>query len=156
MSLSGISFSRTKFLRRISRKNRNFSNTEWILWLVPIGLVLLSGLLIASTQRQAEYQYWHFHWTTGLVGIFIALLLSHFPLERLRSFLAPIYLFVVGSLLWVSFFGSSALGAQRWITILGFNVQPSEVAKINLILILASLLDQKRFYRLSHLLNKFN
>ena len=43
------------------------------------------------------------------------------------------------------------LGAQRWLTFAGFNIQPSEFAKISLILVLASILDQKRFGGLSHL-----
>jgi rod shape determining protein RodA len=39
--------------------------------------------------------------------------------------------------------GTSAKGAQRWIAIAGFNVQPSEFAKIGLIITLAALLHKR-------------
>jgi rod shape determining protein RodA len=38
--------------------------------------------------------------------------------------------------------GTSALGAQRWINIAGFHVQPSEFAKLAAILLLAGVLDR--------------
>ena len=41
---------------------------EWILWGVPLAMVGVSGLLIASTQRQADYADWYHHWITAAVG----------------------------------------------------------------------------------------
>ena len=39
--------------------------------------------------------------------------------------------------------GTSAKGAQRWISIAGFNVQPSEFAKVGIIITLAALLHKR-------------
>jgi len=45
-------------------------------------------------------------------------------------------------LLSVYFFGKSAMGAQRWISIFGITFQPSEVSKIAIIIILARFFSQ--------------
>ncbi len=109
---------------------------------IPIALVILSGLLIASTQRQAEYADWYQHWYTAGFGLFLALCLSRLPLQRLRPLLIPIYFLTVLSLVFVRVAGTSALGAQRWISFGGLNVQPSEFAKLGAILLLAAVLER--------------
>jgi rod shape determining protein RodA len=113
---------------------------DWILWGVPLILCLVAGILIASTQRQADYADWYQHWITAAVGLVVALLTSRLPIDRLQVAQWPIYIFTNLSLLAVRFVGTSALGAQRWINIAGFHVQPSEFAKVAAILLLAGVL----------------
>ncbi|MFN9546812.1 MAG: rod shape-determining protein RodA [Cyanobacteriota bacterium] len=115
---------------------------DWILWGVPLSISLLAGILIASTQRQADYADWVQHWITAGVGVVLALLCGRLPVERLRLVQWPLYGFTIASLLAVRFVGTSALGAQRWLNIAGFHVQPSELAKLAAILLLASLLSR--------------
>ena len=38
-----------------SRRERRRSHREWVLWGVPLGMITIAGVLIASTQRQADY-----------------------------------------------------------------------------------------------------
>jgi rod shape determining protein RodA len=99
-------------------------------------------VLIASTQRQADYADWYQHWITGAVGLVLALGLARIPLERLRPLQWPIYGAMVASLVAVRAFGTSALGAQSWINVGGFYVQPSEFAKVAVILLLAEVLSR--------------
>jgi len=47
-------------------------------------------------------------------------------------------------LLSVYFFGKSAMGAQRWISIFGITFQPSEISKIAIIIILARFFSQNQ------------
>ena len=115
---------------------------ERLLWGIPLTLVAVAGLLIASTQRQAPYADWYQHWITAAFGIGVALLLARMKLERLKPLLAPIYALTVISLIAVRVIGTSALGAQRWISIGGVHVQPSEFAKLAAILLLAAVLDR--------------
>jgi rod shape determining protein RodA len=103
-------------------------------------MVGLAGVLIASTQRQADYADWYQHWITGAVGLGVALLLARVPLQRLQAWKWPIYGAMVASLIAVRVVGVSALGAQSWINIGGFYVQPSEFAKLGAILLLAEVL----------------
>ena len=102
----------------------------------------MAGILIASTQRQARYADWYDHWITAALGMVVALLLARIPLQRLRPLLQPLYALTVISLIAVRFVGTSALGAQRWINIAGFNVQPSEFVKVGAILLLARVLGR--------------
>ncbi len=115
---------------------------DWILWGVPLGLSLVAGILIASTQRQADYADWIQHWITAAVGMVLALLCARLPVERLRMVQWPLYGLTIVSLLAVRFVGTSALGAQRWINIAGFHVQPSEFAKLAAIFLLAGVLSR--------------
>jgi len=115
---------------------------DWILWGVPLGLTLVAGILIASTQRMADYADWYQHWITAAVGLTLALQVARLPLERLASFRWPIYGATILSLVAVRLVGTSALGAQRWISIGGFHVQPSEFAKLAAILLLAGVLSR--------------
>lgn len=113
-----------------------------MLWGIPLGLTALAGILIASTQRQADYADWYQHWITAAVGIGLALLVASLRLERVQALQWPIYGVTILSLVAVRFVGTSALGAQRWISIAGFHVQPSEFAKLAAILLLAGVLSR--------------
>ena len=50
----------------------------------------------------------------------LALGLERLPLQRLRPLLVPVYALTVISLVAVRVIGTTALGAQRWISIGGF------------------------------------
>ncbi|MFO0103884.1 MAG: FtsW/RodA/SpoVE family cell cycle protein, partial [Cyanobium sp.] len=106
----------------------------------PLAMVGLAGVLIASTQRQADYADWYQHWITGAVGLGVALLLARLPLQRLQPLRWPIYVGIIVGLLAVRLVGTSALGAQSWINIGGFYLQPSEFAKLGVIVLLAGVL----------------
>ena len=109
---------------------------------MPLALTFVAGILIASTQRQADYADWYQHWITAAVGLVLALQVARLPLERLAAFRWPIYGATIASLVAVRLVGTSALGAQRWISIGGVHVQPSEFAKLAAILLLAGVLSR--------------
>lgn len=127
---------------RRGRQPGRLARLDWILWGIPIAITLVAGLLIASTQRQAAYADWYHHWLTGAVGLILALLLARVPLERLKVLLLPIYAVTLAGLIAVKVAGTSALGAQRWISVGGFHIQPSEFAKVAAILLLAGVLSR--------------
>ncbi len=125
-----------------SRRDRRRSHREWVLWGVPLVMITIAGVLIASTQRQADYADWYHHWITAAFGVLLALGLERLPLQRLRPLLVPVYALTVISLVAVRVIGTTALGAQRWISIGGVHVQPSEFAKITAILLVAAVLSR--------------
>ena len=134
------------FTRRI-RLGKQWKDIDFVLWGVPFILMILGSVLIASTQRQLEYANWLLHILTGFFGFGIAYCLAQSPIDRLRKYLLPIYVLTIFSLIAVAIFGTSAFGSQRWLTIGGFNIQPSEIAKLTSILVLAGVLER---YKLTH------
>ena len=131
---------RNFFARKVRIRNR-WRQFDFVLWVIPCLLVAISTVLIASTQRQVDYADWHQHLFIAVLGVGIATGLSRLPIDRVRSLLIPIYGFTITCLVAVRIVGTSALGAQRWLSIAGFNVQPSEFAKLIAIIVLASVLD---------------
>ena len=138
-----------KFFLKI---NKNWESFDKILLGIPLFLVFISGILIASTQRQANYADWYQHWLTALVGLIITIQIASLPLERLRPFLITLYSLNIVSLIAVKIIGTSALGAQRWLTLGGISFQPSEFAKLAVILSLATVLDNSKPEKLLDLL----
>jgi rod shape determining protein RodA len=55
-----------------------------------------------------------------------------------------VYLGLIGMLLYVLFFGTSAGGARRWVSLGAFNLQPSEFAKVGVALVLAKFFGENR------------
>ncbi len=137
---------------KIVRNNKTWKNIDFVIWIVPFILVHLSCLLIASTQRNLGITDWYQHAIIAYIGYLIVYFLAQFPLQDFRKYILTIYFLTISSLLYVNFSGTSALGAKRWLSFAGLYIQPSEFAKLTLILVLASILDQKRFTDLAHLL----
>jgi rod shape determining protein RodA len=125
-----------------SHRRRWVDRVDKLLWWLPLAMIFVSGILIASTQRQADYADWYQHWVTAAVGLVIALVIARIPVESITRWPWVIYGVTVASLIAVRVIGVSALGAQSWINIAGFNVQPSEFAKVGAILLLARVLSR--------------
>lgn len=115
-----------------------------MLFFLSVGLTVLGGFAIRSTElSQGVINYsWH-HWTVGGIGILIILLLSRWRYENLIRWKWVVYALTNISLLVVIFIGTTANGAQSWISIGGFNLQPSELAKVGVIITLAGLLEDR-------------
>ena len=137
---------------KLVRNKKIWKDIDFVIWTVPFILVHLSCLLIASTQRNIGNTDWYQHAIIAYVGSLILYFLAKFPLQDLRKYIITIYSFTISTLLYVNFSGTSALGAKRWLSFAGLYIQPSEFAKLTLIIVLASILDQKRFSNLSHLI----
>jgi rod shape determining protein RodA len=126
-----------------SRWLQPWKNLDPYLFWIPILLTLIGGLLIRSTELHQGWTDWSQHWVIGVVGIGLVLVVARIDYKVLLSLHWFVYALTCLSLLAVKFAGTSALGAQRWISIGGFNVQPSEFAKLGLIVSLAALLSAR-------------
>lgn len=99
--------------------------------------------MILSTELKQPVTDWWWHWMVAGIGVLIALFLSRIRYELLMQWHWVTYSLTNFSLIAVMIAGTSAKGAQRWINIAGFNVQPSEFAKIGMIITLAALLHRQ-------------
>lgn len=116
---------------------------DWLVFFLSIGLTLFGGLMIRSSELNQGWTDWWQHWIVGGIGVGLALTIARIRYEALLQWRWVIYGITNVSLLAVIFVGTSALGAQRWITIGGFNLQPSEFAKVGMIVTLAALLHDR-------------
>lgn len=71
----------------------------------------------------------------GILTILITMLFNYM---RLKKWAWIIYFLSIGLLFWVMVDGITIGGSKRWIHLIFFNLQPSEFAKISIIIILSS------------------
>jgi rod shape determining protein RodA len=116
---------------------------DWLLFLGAVGLMTLGCVMIRSITFAKTPTYWTQNAGTGLVGIIAILFLSRWRYDLLIRWRWLVYGITNFGLLCVMLFGKTELGATRWINILGFNVQPSEFAKLGIIITLAALLHER-------------
>lgn len=122
---------------------RDIAQIDWLLFVLVTGLTVFGGLMIRSAERHTTALDWWQHWLFGAVGVAIALFLARCRYESLLKWHWLTYLLTNLSLIAVIILGVAANGAQSWINIGSFNVQPSEFAKVGLIITLAALLHHR-------------
>ncbi|XHX76305.1 MAG: rod shape-determining protein RodA [Stenomitos frigidus ULC029] len=120
-----------------------WQHTDWLLFALTVGLTAFGGVMIRSTELNQGWTDWYQHWLIGAIGFVMALAIARVRYDNLMQSRWIIYGVTNLSLLLVIFLGTSALGAQRWITIGGFNLQPSEFAKLGVIVTLAAILSDR-------------
>lgn len=102
--------------------------------LIPTLLLLSLGITVIYTSSQVlAIQQLIF----ALVGVVFYLALQGFDYRLIRGLVRPIYILVLILLVVTLVVGIETRGSIRWIPIGPFNLQPSEFAKLSLILILA-------------------
>ncbi|AFZ04480.1 rod shape-determining protein RodA [Calothrix sp. PCC 6303] len=119
-----------------------WQQVDWLLFLLVIGISVFGGVMIRSTELNQKLIDWQWHWLVTGIGSAIALCFCRMRYENLLKFHWFTYGITNFSLVAVMIAGTSAKGAQRWISIAGFNVQPSEFAKVGMIITLAALLHK--------------
>ncbi|GAB4185019.1 MAG: rod shape-determining protein RodA [Coleofasciculaceae cyanobacterium] len=116
---------------------------DWQLLTLSLGLTGLGGVMIRSAELNNGQTDWWWHWLLGLIGLGLILLISRWRYDILIHWHWVVYGITIVGLIAVMLVGSTANGAQRWINIAGFQVQPSEFAKIGLIISLAAILHSE-------------
>ncbi|NEO26073.1 MAG: rod shape-determining protein RodA [Kamptonema sp. SIO4C4] len=116
---------------------------DFPLLVLVVGLTIFGGIMIRSTEINQGLTDWWQHWLIGSLGVGLVLLISRWRYDFLIQWHWIIYGLTNISLLAVMLVGQSAKGAQRWLTVGGFNIQPSEFAKLGLIITMAALLHAR-------------
>ncbi len=121
----------------------HWQQMDWLLLFLVIGLTCFGGIMIRSTELNQPVTDWMQHWIFGAIGTAIALGIARISYNNLLRWHWVTYGLTNGLLIAVDFLGNSAKGAQRWISIAGIQVQPSEFAKVGLIITLAAILHRR-------------
>jgi rod shape determining protein RodA len=126
---------------------------DWTLIAAALSLSVLGAVLVWSATRgelegfgNDTQTYLKRHLVNLLIGLALAVVVSRFDYRLLRAYTPILYgLSVIGLVAVLSPLGSTINGAQAWIALPGgFTIQPSEFAKIAIILGMSMLLSEKR------------
>ncbi|PIB25979.1 rod shape-determining protein RodA [Amylibacter kogurei] len=101
-----------------------------------VGFLMLYSVAGGNILAWAQPQMYRF--VVGFVMMFIIAMIPIVFWQRMAIFA---YLFAIALLLVVEFFGDVGGGAQRWIDLGFIRLQPSELMKIALVMVLASYYD---------------
>ncbi len=120
-----------------------------VLVLVAVGVLLVFDASYSRTvdAKWANYDTWYFakrQLIFAVVGILALLAVSHASLTRFLKVTLPVLIVAIALLILVLFIGVTKNGACRWIDLGPISFQPSELAKIALVLYLAALLAQRK------------
>ena len=121
--------------KKYNLKHYNFRLLALVVITSVFGLVIINSADSSYTLRQAG----------GIIGscawmIFI----SFVDYKRILKHYRILYIITLAILAAVLVLGTTAGGAQRWIVIAGFRMQPSEISKVLLVLFLSAILGQKK------------
>jgi cell division protein FtsW len=119
-----------------------------VLFLVGVGIVMVFSSSSALALKHYDTSYYFLKRQTlfSLLGICALVVLSHVPYRIYRLLAYPILLVAIAALVMVKFsgFGVTAGGARRWLDFGFLRFQPSELARLALVIYLAYSLSKKQ------------
>lgn len=119
-----------------------------VIWIIFMFLCLISVVEVFSATSTLAYKNVN-HWgpivrhASFLLGGFAMILLIHnfhYKYFSLLIFLLPVSIFLLILTPWI---GSATNDAHRWLNIYGFQFQPSELAKLALVVFLAFMMSRR-------------
>lgn len=142
----------SQFLSDKSLLNRQFrliKHIDYSLIFLVLVLCFLGLLVIYSTTQpeisnEEDMQFTKRQLLYILVGLFLCFIVATIDYHQLEKIAIPIYILAIIMLVYVLLFGKTMGGSRRWIKVAGFDFQPSEFAKIALIIFLADFLSRQK------------
>jgi cell division protein FtsW len=131
----------------------NKKSIDWVLFIATLILVLFGFVMVYSASYPEGYYNFKgngFFFLSkqviaGLVGMVALIVVSFIDYKIYKKLNKLIFLIaIVAALSLFTAYGTEAYGAQRWISIGGLNVQPSDIIKIAAIMYMAYFLDKKK------------
>jgi rod shape determining protein RodA len=131
---------------------RSLRNLDWTLMSAVLALSGLGALLVWSATRQDMIDnggdpqaFLKKHLLNLVIGLVLGFVVCRFDYRMLRAYAPFLYALSLAGLVLVLAVGDEVFGAKAWILLPGgFSVQPSEFAKVGLILCMAMILSEKR------------
>ncbi len=140
--------------RLIREKSFGLTGKLWnISWLYVVLLCVLAGVGYAALYSAAggsPEPYASRHVLRFAFGLVLMLSIALIDIRFLARLAWPIYAISVALLVLVERMGHVGKGAQRWIDLGGLQIQPSELAKIGLVLVLASWFHRASWERMGN------
>ncbi len=132
--------------------NNIFSKIDFILIILVTTLVFfgLTSVFSATYGGTETSTYFTKQLTFGIIGYIVMLSLAFIPFRLIQRIAMPFYIFTLLLLILVLVIGIRGFGAERWLSIAGIRIQPSELAKLATIFAVANFLagSEKNINRL--------
>ncbi len=109
------------------------------LFFTPIIISVIGIITLYSIHKTNGSIYYEKQIFFLIIAILSFFLFSVINMEKLLMFSPFFYFFIVVSLIYLLVFGEKISGAKSWFHIGGFGIQPSEIGKIFVILIIAKM-----------------
>lgn len=125
----------------------NIFKGDKVIWMVFFFLCIISVIEVYSASAGLTYKGGHYwapivkHTGILLVGVFAMVVTLNIKCKYFKIVTPFLLLIAVVTLITVLLAGQSTNGAQRWISIVGIQFQPSEIAKGVLVLATAQILS---------------
>lgn len=114
-----------------------------ILFMIGAVNVFSASFVLAGQLLHDSYFFLKRHVASFAIGFIAMLFFTRMNYHNLRRFLLAISFATIGLLIAVHFSGVDANGARRWLNLNGLKFQPSELAKLAVIIITASFLGPR-------------
>ena len=111
------------------------------IWVVVFALIIFSILVVYST---AGWNYLFKHIIKLFIGVFCMYIVHNIKFKYFSKLGQLSYFLSLALLVLVFIIGVSINGASRWLTIAGLQFQPSDIAKLAVLLYLARKLSKFR------------
>src|SRR4051794_23694320 len=134
---------------RRTRVGERFGLAHFDGWLFGAAFALVGFscfTLAVATPNDVPGQPLYFAMRQGiyaLIGIALMLAVAKIDYSRFREIRVGIYSLMIGSICLVLLFGAAARGSRRWIELPYFRFQPSELAKLLLVVALAAFVIER-------------
>lgn len=123
-------------------------NIEYVILIIILSITIISVIIISSathaTSPNGDFHYVKMQLLWFGLGCIAMIVIMAFDYHTIAEWSNIIYVVNICMLLLVMFLGREGGGAQRWINIGPFRLQPSEFAKIAIIITLAKHLEKKK------------
>lgn len=117
--------------------SRSVDKIIWIATICILGIGLVTLYSASYQNTRVAHEVFYDQLVCAAIGLVLMGILSRMDYRRFYDLAYVFYWLSVGLLVLVMLTGRHALGATRWLTILGISFQPSELAKLALIFVLA-------------------
>jgi rod shape determining protein RodA len=128
-------------------ERRLYYHIDWALVIALIALCALGVTMIYSTTADPTRGISRLYITqlyAIVIGVGALLFMLTLDYRTFTDKSHLIYIGLLALLIYVMFFGTVQMGARRWIGLHGFNLQPSEFAKVGVALVLAKFFGETR------------
>ena len=125
----------------------NIFKGDKVIWMIFFFLCVISLIEVFSSSSTLTFNkpnYWApiiKHGGILLIGVAAMVVVQNIDCKYFKIATIFLIIFSMATLVWVLFAGQTTNGAQRWVSLLGIQFQPSEIAKGTVVLAVAQILS---------------